>query len=176
MELTVTIAGIKALASEQGKELFYSIGTGGAIGLLTFHKYRELSKDRDRTIMEDIAYKAMRDAMSIYGVFDPTLWSGVRVADFIEDVAIATKNLIFMDRYVTTGELKGLKQFEKIITPPILRRIINEGDEPVRTSASKLRGKSRLEELRGGGGTGVNRPSGTELERGKSRLEELRRQ
>ena len=65
---------------------------------------------------------------------------------------------------------------EKIITPPILRRIINEGDEPVRTSASKLRGKSRLEELRGGGGTGVNRPSGTELERGKSRLEELRRQ
>ena len=75
---------IKSLSSDAGKELFYSIGIGSAIGLLTYGKYKELSKKgAKRSFMEDLAYKAMRDAVSIFGVFDPTMWSGVRVADFL---------------------------------------------------------------------------------------------
>lgn len=117
----------KGLGSDVGKELFYSVGIGSAIGLLTYTKYKELSeKGGKRSYMEDITYKAMRDAVTILGVFDPTMWSGVRVADFLEDVAKASYDFIFLEEYKTTGELKAPKEFKRILTPTFLRQLEKE--------------------------------------------------
>jgi hypothetical protein len=113
----------KALSSDQGKELFYSIGMGTALGLLFYTKYRDLKdKGGERSFMEDVAFKAMRDAVSIYGVFDPTLWTGVRVSDFLGDLSQAALNLIILEEYKTTGKLKGPTEFRRTLTPAILKR------------------------------------------------------
>lgn len=123
--------GIKALSSNAGKELFYSIGIGSAVGLMTYGKYRELKdKGGERSFIEDVVYKAMRDAVSIFGAFDPTLWSKVRVADFLEDIAKASYDLIMLEEYKTTGKLKAPKEFQRTLTPAILKRVLPEEETP----------------------------------------------
>lgn len=122
--------GIKALASDAGKELFYSIGIGSAIGLLIYSKYKELQEKKGgRTFIEDVVYKAMRDAVTIFGAFDPTMWTGIRVADFLEDLAKATLDLIMLEEYKTTGELKAPKEFQRALTPAIIRRLALEEEK-----------------------------------------------
>lgn len=146
----------KALASDEGKELFYSIGMGSAIGLLTYSKYKEL-EGKDRSFMEDVAFKAMRDATSIYATFDPQLWSNVRLASFFEDLGEAVNNLITLETYKTTGELKGIKQLENTLTPSVIKRILPDKKEEPDTKKSgnklqelrnKTKSKSKLQKLR----------------------------
>ena len=115
----------KALSSTQGQELYYSIGLATVIITLAYSSYRELEENKDRNFAEDMVFKAMRDALSIYGAFDPTMWSGVRIADFYEDLANAFKDTLFMERY-KSGELKGPKKMQRTLTPAILRRVQKE--------------------------------------------------
>jgi hypothetical protein len=114
----------KALQSEEGKELFYSIAIGTAVGAGGIGYYTELSEKRDRTFFEDMVYKAMRDAMSMLGAFDPSLWSSVRVADFYDDLSKALTDVIQLDRYKTTGELKGVKAFQRTLTPRAVKQFL----------------------------------------------------
>ncbi len=153
---------VKALSSEAGKELFYSVGIGSAIGLMTYTKYRELKdKGGDRSFMEDVAFKAMRDSVSIYGAFDPTLWSKVRVADFLDDMATASLDLIKMEEYKTTGKLKGVQEFKETLTPSIVKRVIPDEEDAtgIKGKLQKLRDKdktnvrSKLQDLRKSSGS-----------------------
>ena len=127
--------GIKAaFASEEGKELFYSIGVGTAIAGFGWGLYTDLSKKKDRTFVEDITYKAMRDALSIYGTFDPSLWSSIRITGFFEDLSKALHDLILLEEYKTTGKLKGTVEFQRTVTPRVIKQIIPEEKEPFKKS------------------------------------------
>lgn len=116
----------EALASEAGKELFYSIGLGAGLAGLFYSQYRALGDKKERSFLEDLAYKAMRDSVSILGALDPTLWSSVRVADFYDDLATAILDLVTLDTYKSTGELKAPKEFGRLITPAPIRQLQRE--------------------------------------------------
>ena len=140
--------GKGALASDQGKELYYSVGLGATIGILFYTKYRELKdKGGERTFLEDTTFKAMRDSLSIFGAFDPTMWSGVRVADFLEDLASATLDLIILEQYKTTGKLKGPEKFKRALLPSIVKRIekeISGEDTPKAKTGGGLSGLPKI--------------------------------
>lgn len=125
-----------ALSSDVGKELFYSIGLGTAIGGLFYSRYQELGDNKDRSYLEDLQYKAIRDSMSMLGALDPTLWSNVRIMAFYEDLSQAILDLVTLDTYKTTGELKGPAEFARVLTPKVVKQIERgiTGDEPTTSS------------------------------------------
>lgn len=112
-----------ALASEQGKELFYSIGLSAAIGGFFYNEYKSLSGEKDRSFVEDMLFKSLRDAQSIFGAFDPTMWADIRVISFYQDFAQAILDAVMMNEYKTTGELKAPKEFMDLITPAPIRQL-----------------------------------------------------
>ena len=122
---------LKALRSDAGKELFYSVGIGGSIALGFYGYFTELQEKGagERSFIEDMTYKAMRDSISILGAFDPTLWSSVRVADFYDDLAQALYDLIELDRMESTGELKGIRGISRTLTPRAARQFASEEKE-----------------------------------------------
>lgn len=135
----------KAINSDAGKELFYSVGIGSAIGIGVYAYFTELQeKGGKRTFMEDMAYKAMRDSMSMLGALDPTLWSGIRVADFYEDLSKTLYDLITLDTLKTTGEFKGVKGLERLFTPRAVSQFLPK-DEQKQSPAGKLKSPKLLE-------------------------------
>jgi len=107
----------KALESDAGKELFYSIGMGTVVGVLTYDYYQELAEKKDKTFLENAVYKGIRDAMSIFGAFDLRQWSAVRLIDFYHDLSTGLIDLMLLEKMKTTGELKGLRTLGRTITP-----------------------------------------------------------
>ena len=79
----------------------------------------------------------MRDALSMIGALDPTLWSSVRVADFYDDLAQALLDTVTMERLKTTGELKGPRKFQQTLTPRAIRQF--EQKEEKETKAKPLK-------------------------------------
>ena len=128
----------KAMASDAGKELFYSIGIGTGIGVLSFSYYQELAEKKDRTFLENTIYKGIRDAMSMIGALNPVVWTGVRVLDFYGDLAIAITDLVKLSKMKTTGELKGLRALKRTITPSIIKQVV-----PREEVAKKKKGRLR---------------------------------
>ena len=106
----------KAMASDAGKELFYSIGIGTGIGVLSFSYYQDLSEKKDKTFLENTIYKGIRDAMSMIGAINPVVWTGVRVLDFYGDLAIAITDLLLLKKMKSTGDLKGLRTIKRTLT------------------------------------------------------------
>lgn len=122
--------GIKAaLSSEEGAELFFSVVLGSVVGLGIMGYYNELKDKKDRNFVEDVVYKSTRDALSMIGALDPRFlasFSAPRLASFIVDLGEALDNLIMMEKYKTTGELKGVKQFKQTLTPAFTRPFFRE--------------------------------------------------
>lgn len=70
------------------------------------------------------------------GALDPTLWSNVRIMAFYEDLSQAILDLVTLDTYKTTGELKGPAEFARVLTPKVVKQIERgiTGDEPTTSS------------------------------------------
>jgi len=115
-----------ALTSDAGKELFYSVGLGTAIAVGAYGYFTELGEKKDRSFVENVQYKAMRDALSIFGAFDLTLWSEIRIASFFKDLSEALKASVLMEKYKTTGELKGPAQLQRTLTPSIVKQVVQD--------------------------------------------------
>jgi hypothetical protein len=125
--------GIKtALSSSEGSELFYSIILVSTLALGIMGYYRELEKDEDKNFVEDIVYKSMRDALSTLGALNPKFigsFAAPRLATFFVDLSDAINNVLFMERYKTTGELKGIKELERTLTPTVIKQMLGEENE-----------------------------------------------
>jgi hypothetical protein len=115
-----------ALASDAGKELFYSVGLGSSIGILFYSQYKDLKNKKNRTFMEDLAYKGLRDSMSLLGALDPTMWSSVRLMTFYEDLSKAILDTVMLNEYATTGKLKAPTEWKNLLTPRIVKQFTNE--------------------------------------------------
>lgn len=129
--------GVKAaFASDEGKELFYSIGISSAIGVGTYSYYQDLKTKKDRNFVEDTIFKGLRDSMTILGAIDPKTWTSVRIADFYADFGRAMTNLVWLEEYKTKGkgfekgDLKGVQQLQRMFTPAPVRQIQKELVEP----------------------------------------------
>ncbi|MDP3726893.1 MAG: hypothetical protein Q8Q96_01090 [bacterium] len=142
--------GVKsALSSKEGSELFYSVVLGSAVGLGVMGYYEELKEKKDKNLIEDIIFKTIRDSLSMIGVLNPKFlgsFAAPRLASFIVDLGEAIDSLLFMERYKTTGELKGAKQLEKLFTPLTVKSLLG-GEEKTEPKSKKLKTPPGLPEL-----------------------------
>ena len=119
----------RALQSEEGAELFFSVILGSAVGLGIMGYYNKLKDKKDRNFVEDIIYKSGRDALSMIGALNPRFLASFaepRLASFIVDLGVALENIISFEKYKTTGKLKGVQQLKQEITPSVVRLFLKE--------------------------------------------------
>lgn len=150
---TVRNRGVKAaLSSEEGSQLFYSTILGSVVALSLMGYYNELDDDEDRNFIEEIIYKSIRDALSMIGVLSPDFigsFAAPRLSSFLVDLSESINSILFMEKYKTTGELKGLQQLERTVTPKVLKQILGEleQEEPTKTQTPKQVGLPKLPKL-----------------------------
>lgn len=139
-----------ALSSEEGAELFFSIGLGFILGGGIMGYYNELKDKKDRNFVEDLIYKSIRDGLSMIGVLSPIFLGSFavpRLASFLQDLGTAIDNLIMLERLKTTGELRGVKELENILTPVALKSLFPEEKEIKKTGLSGLPQLPKLPKL-----------------------------
>lgn len=73
--------------------------------------------DDDKSFIGKILKKAHRESLTILGAVDPTVLSSVRMLAFIEDLGIALKQIVLLEKYKTKPGLKGINRFRKTVVP-----------------------------------------------------------
>jgi len=94
--------------------------------------YRELEEKKDRSFVEDVVYKSARDALSMIGALNPRFlgsFAAPRLSSFIVDLTEALENILLLERYKTTGKLKGVKQLKRTIQPAAIKMVLREKEE-----------------------------------------------
>ena len=134
--------GVKAaLSSEEGAELFFSVILGSTVGLGIMGYYNGLKEKKDRNFVEDLIYKSGRDALSMIGALNPRFLASFatpRLASLIIDLGEALENIIFFEKYKTTGKLKGGQQFKQIITPLVIKQFLREKESGIFSPSIKI--------------------------------------
>ena len=144
--------GIKeALTSKEGSQLFYSIVLGTALGIGMMGYYNELSSKK-RNFVEDIISKSLRDALSLIGALDPKFigsFAAPRLSAFIVDLTTAIDDLLFLQTYKTTGNLKGLGELKNLAMPSFVRTLASmvPSDTAPAKSTKKVKTPSGLPKL-----------------------------
>lgn len=128
-------AGQNPFATREGKELFRTTIVLTSLILLSYGAYTDLRDKKNRTFLEQLAFKSMNDAMSILGAMDPSLWTKIRLAGFLDDLSTSMTNIVSSlttgDR-TQDGEIRGLSQFTKTLTPATVKQLTKD------TSSSEL--------------------------------------
>jgi hypothetical protein len=133
----------KLLHSKEGQELIRSglvIAVALLAGMLLIEDKDK--REKDKTFLEKMRDKAIRDALSTFQVFDMSFWLGTpRLADYLYDFAVAVKQVVSIDeqngekvlgeRYKTSkkgeyeaGDLKGLNAMQRSLTPTAVKQFI----------------------------------------------------
>jgi len=119
----------KAKSSKEFRDLFASTITTAAVALGVYTFYSTMRDKKDRTLLEDIAFKSARESLTIIGAMDPTLYtSSPRILSFFYDLSSSLKLILQGDRYKTgenKGELKGLVKLKKTLVPKALKQLEN---------------------------------------------------
>jgi len=128
--------GINALKTPEAREMYYAIGVGLSILTLFGSLYDDLEDKDDRTVIEDVIFKAIREANTIYGAFDITMWTQSAYLDFIGNVANSLWSIITLERN-SKGDFVGMGKLSKTLTPNIIKRILpDEEKQSVKMSGS----------------------------------------
>jgi len=99
------------------------------IGLGTYGYATSLKNKKDRTFSEDLVYKSARDAMTLIGALDPTLWfAEPRLLSFFDDLGTGVSQILKLETN-KDGDLKGLTKFKNVLTPGALRPLLREKKE-----------------------------------------------
>lgn len=120
--------GKNPIHSREFQELLRGTLMSVFIGVATYGAYSRLRDTKDRSFLEQLAFKSINDAYSILAGMNPALWtSPVRVASFIDDLANSlsaiTVSLATGERTKEDKNIKGLSQFGRIFTPALIRTI-----------------------------------------------------
>lgn len=117
-------SGGKAVSkSPEFQELLRATVLTSAIGLGLYGYSQELKDKKDRTFLEEIAYKATRDALTFIGALDPALWLGEpRLVSFLDDLGTAIHQILVIDR-TKDGDLRGVNKLKQIATPSLIRQV-----------------------------------------------------
>jgi len=144
---------VTAAQSKEAGKLFFSIASGLTIYALTSEYYEELGKKKNRSFAENVIYKGIRDSLTLFGAFDPTLWVKTRVGDFALDVAVMLKQALTMERYAESGKyeggLKAPESAKRIFTPASVKPLLPGKKEPYEAASEYINvlTKEELSEL-----------------------------
>lgn len=100
--------------------------------LAAYEEYNNLKNKKDRNFLENLAYKSINDALSMIGALSPSLWTKVRVLQFIDDLATATTNIVAAlatGTRTTKGEIDGLDLLKSAITPTLVKNLLGKDSE-----------------------------------------------
>lgn len=118
-----------AAKSEQTAELLTGALLTGAIALGSNAYYTELKNKKDRSTVEDMAFKVTREALSLIGALDPRFIVGFatpRLVSFLEDLTNAMTSIVKLEEYKTgkqKGELKGVEQLKRTLEPVVVKSL-----------------------------------------------------
>lgn len=112
----------KIFRSKEFKDLFRTTLIGTVTVLAYYGFTEELADKKDRSFAEELAFKAGRDAMTLIGAMDPTLFaSNLRLLAFLGDLSTSLKQIVTIEKY-KDGDLKGPKKLQKTLTPAVVRQ------------------------------------------------------
>ncbi len=132
--------GKNPFTTKEGKELRRTIQVVLAV-LLGYKTYLELKNDKNRTFLENLAYKSMNDALSVLGSLSPAIWLSVpRLASFVFDLSKSLTNIVSS---LATGDLETTGENLKKVKEAIEPKVIKQFDSTVESSEEKV--KSSLE-------------------------------
>lgn len=112
-------SGDKAVfKSDNFKELIRTIILSGTLGLGLYGFLKEERNKKDRTFLENIAFKSAQDSLSLIGALDPSLWTTIpRLLSFLNNLAISAKQIILIEE-----AKKGAIKLQKTITPSAIKQ------------------------------------------------------
>lgn len=111
------------------QELLRATVLTSAIGLGLYGYSQELKDKKDRTFLEEIAYKSTRDALTFIGALDPALWLGEpRLVSFLNDLGDAIHQILVIDR-TKDGDLRGVNKLKQLATPSLIRQVASPEEE-----------------------------------------------
>jgi hypothetical protein len=118
--------GKNPLKSREFWELFRVAQVGATVSLITLAIANEVADkpQTEQTMVDKMINKVLRDAMSMVSAIDPQTYTSVpRTLSFTTNLAKALSDLIRLEEYTSDGagykegDLKGLKNLQKVITP-----------------------------------------------------------
>ena len=81
----------------------------------------------DNTVLGQLKKKAYKDGMTLLQALSPeTLFATPVVADTFWDLTTNITDIITMERYASTGNLKGLERLKKQFTPAVVKQLTPE--------------------------------------------------
>lgn len=147
----VRTRGVKeALSSNEGSQLFYSVMLGSAVGLGINGYYTDLKNKDDKNFAENIVYKTARDSLSMIGALDPKFigsFAAPRLSALIVDISTAISDILFMEKYKTTGEFKGVEELKRTLTPTIVSSMIGKEQKTTEKKPKQLNTPTGLPKL-----------------------------
>lgn len=97
----------------------------GLVGVMAYSLGLDEAPDKDDSFTEEMAKKAIRDAMSIMGALDPKLLlSEPRTVSFMGDIGDALSMIIKQDNYKTKPGNKGVEKLKKTFTPRAVKTAV----------------------------------------------------
>ena len=86
--------------------------------------------DDDRSFLGQLMVKAQREAFTIMGALDPSMWLGTpRMIQWLGNIGLTIKQILTLEKYKSEGreeELKGVTRAARIITPRAISMFIPE--------------------------------------------------
>lgn len=119
-----TVAQTRDLGSREAQELLRaSIVT--TLAVLAARSFA--GDDEDKSFAGTILSKAYRDALSLIGALDPKLWLATpRVISFISDLGNALSQIIKLETYADSSELKGTNTLARTVIPRSIQQFLPE--------------------------------------------------
>jgi len=87
--------------------------------------------DDDRSFVGQLLKKVRREALTILGAIDPTIWTAApRMLQWTEQLGKAIKMIITLEKYKEKPGLKGVATLKRMLTPRMLSMWFQDGDQP----------------------------------------------
>ena len=129
------------------KELMRTIVLSGAIGFGIYGFMQSQKNSKDRTFIEDLAFKSARDSLSLIGALDPTFWSSSpRLLSFLNDLSTAIKQIVLIEK-TKDGELKAPTTVGRTLVPKAITQFTKGEPAPSQKPAKAFKAPAGLPEL-----------------------------
>lgn len=140
--IKIAASGKNPAKDPEVQELLRVTLTTAAILLTTYGFYDSLKNKKDRTFLENLAFKSANDGLSLFGGLSPQLWLGIpRFASFLTDLSQSLGNvaasLATGDR-TKEGDIVGLKKLSSTVIPNAIEQILpSSTKEKVKTQMER---------------------------------------
>lgn len=111
----------KVLQSREFWELFRTAQVGAFVAVMAYGI--GTLDDDDKSLMTTLKKKMITESLSLMSALDPKTLTGYsRLAGFVKDLGQGLSDLIKLETTKSTGELKGLNDLQRILTPRLIKQ------------------------------------------------------